>query len=43
MAFRAKSLADRLRRGLRRQEALLGAIYALLLAVVTLAVSYLYY
>ena len=43
MASRAKRLADQLRRGLRRQEVLLGAIYELLLAVVTLAVSYLYY
>jgi hypothetical protein len=43
MASRAKRVADKLRRGLRRQEVLLGAIYALLLAVATMAVTYFYY
>ena len=43
MAFRAKRLADQLRRGLRRQEVTVGAIAAVLLAVATMAVSYLYY
>jgi hypothetical protein len=37
------NIADRLRWHLRRQEAPLGAILAMLLAVTTVAVTYLYY
>jgi hypothetical protein len=36
-------IADRLRWHLRRQEAPLGAILMMLLAVTTVAVTYLYY
>jgi hypothetical protein len=43
MAFRAKRLADQLRRGLRRQEVTAGAIAVLVSGVATMAVSYLYY
>jgi hypothetical protein len=43
MPFDAWKTVNKLRRGFRRQEVLLGAIYALLLAVATMAVTYLYY
>jgi hypothetical protein len=43
MAFLGCKTADKLRSLLRRQEALVGGIAALLLAVATVAVTYLYY
>jgi hypothetical protein len=43
MAFDGWKTADRLRWCLRRQEALVGGIAALLLAAATVAVIYLYY
>jgi hypothetical protein len=43
MVFRAKRLVEELRRGLRRQEVPAGAIAGLLLAVATVAMTYLYY
>jgi len=43
MAFDSWKMADKLRWRLRRHEALVGGITALLLAVVTVAVTYVYY
>ena len=43
MAFYGWKTADKLRWHLRRQEVLVGGITALLLAVATVAVTYLYY
>jgi hypothetical protein len=43
MAFRAERLLVDFRRRLRRQEAPLGAIFVMLLAATTVAVTYLYY
>ena len=43
MAFRAERLLADFRRRLRRQEETVGAVVAMLLAVTTVAVTYLYY
>jgi hypothetical protein len=43
MAFLAWKTADKLHWRLRRQEALVGGLAVLFLAVATLAVTYLYY
>jgi hypothetical protein len=43
MAFDGWKMVDKLRRRLRRQEALVGGIAVLLLAVATVAVTFLYY
>jgi hypothetical protein len=43
MAFDGWKMAEKLRWRLRRQEALVGGIAVLLLAVATVAVTYLYY
>jgi hypothetical protein len=43
MAFRAERLLVDFRRRLRRQEATVGAVVAMLVAVTTVAVTYLYY
>ena len=43
MAFRAKRLLVNFRRRLRRQEPTVGSVAVMLLAVTTVAVTYLYY
>jgi hypothetical protein len=43
MAFDGWKTVDKLRWRLRRQEALIGGIAVLLLAVATMAVTYLYF
>jgi hypothetical protein len=43
MSFDSWKTADKLRWCLRRQEPLVGAITSLLLSLVTVAVTYLYY
>jgi len=43
MAFRAERLLVNFRRRLRRQEPTVGSVAVMLLAVTTMAVTYLYY